>query len=85
MVKIYMFFIFFPFISVKELKHFLNNYFLFSISHFVYSSILSLYSDMNIILENIIIAIIGAMLIGLILIVVRDMIKALFNIKNEGN
>ena len=40
---------------------------------------------MNIILENIIIAIIGAMLIGLILIVVRDMIKALFNIKNEGN
>lgn len=40
---------------------------------------------MNIILENIIIAIIGAMLIGLILIVARDMIKALFNIKNEGN
>ncbi len=36
-------------------------------------------------LENIIIAIIGAMLIGLILIVARDMIKALFNIKNKGN
>jgi hypothetical protein len=40
---------------------------------------------MNVMLENIIIAIIGAMLIGLILIVARDMIRALFNIKKEGN
>ena len=40
---------------------------------------------MNIMIENIIIAIIGAMLIGLILIVARDMIKALFNIKKERN
>ncbi len=40
---------------------------------------------MNVMLENIIIAIIGAMLIGLILIVARDMIKALFNIKKERN
>lgn len=40
---------------------------------------------MNVMLENIIIAIISAMLIGLILIVARDMIKALFNIKKEGN
>ena len=40
---------------------------------------------MNVMLEKIIIAIIGAMLIGLILIVARDMIRALFNIKKEGN
>ena len=42
-------------------------------------------SAMNILIENILIAIIGAMLVGLILIVARDMIKALFNIKKEGN
>jgi|TARA_B100000902_G_scaffold42256_1_gene49995 hypothetical protein len=40
---------------------------------------------MNILIENILIAIIGAMLVGLILIIARDMIKALFNIKKEGN